>query len=715
MIIKQVTIRNFRSYYGERNIEISPGLTLFVGGNGDGKTTFFEALHWLFDTTDTRPNLSHFSAVRKNEMELGETEIVKVAMTFNHGGEKQIEKSFRVVRFGTGDDDFKVQDFQYKGKSEVGSERVPVDGKNLMDACFDAFMQRLSMFQGESRLDVINDPVALKRLIDTYSDLKNFDEIVEYSKNFEEKSKKALDKENESDKRTSKKAKEINEKRAAAVNKRNNYDRDIKENEDKIRSFDNDMAALESNQEASTSLRDLKDRLESKRQDLVRQKGARNNVNLNTALLDRFWALCAFTPILKEYQAKCANYSKTKRRMQDDYLKEQAKKEGKQQALNEVQAMLKGATQLRWDIPDQATMEEMIEEHICKVCGHPAPEGSPEYNFMVARLEELKKHNNPTEPEKVEPLFKNDYIDALQTLSNSLCGYDIQQVTNVPNQIRDRLGLNASFDKAIRKLEDEIKDLEDEKGRILIQAPGLTEDMLEQNFRNYQGRVRLKSDAEKAITDLKISRASVQREIEDLDKQMDELTPSTGMAKVYKDVHDAFELIRNAFSGAKERNLTDFLKNLEARANGYLSSLNTEDFHGVIKLIRTPDGSASVRLYSEDGDLVRHPSGSQETTMYMSILFAVSELTTIKKNENYPLIFDAPTSSFDATKEKDFYNIVDTLNKQCIIFTKDFMNGQELDEDLVKGLSCKVYGLKKAAGFIPGKLSTIRTIIKDIQ
>ena len=46
MILKELEIRNFRSYYGNENrFEFNPtGLTLIIGDNGDGKTTFFEAL-----------------------------------------------------------------------------------------------------------------------------------------------------------------------------------------------------------------------------------------------------------------------------------------------------------------------------------------------------------------------------------------------------------------------------------------------------------------------------------------------------------------------------------------------------------------------------------------------------------------------------------------------------------------------------------------------
>ena len=52
MIIKELRIKNFRSYYGDNNrFVFSDGLTLIIGDNGDGKTTFFEALQWLFNTT----------------------------------------------------------------------------------------------------------------------------------------------------------------------------------------------------------------------------------------------------------------------------------------------------------------------------------------------------------------------------------------------------------------------------------------------------------------------------------------------------------------------------------------------------------------------------------------------------------------------------------------------------------------------------------------
>ena len=68
MIIKEIRIKNFRSYYGSNHLSLSKGLTLVIGDNGDGKTTLFEALEWLFNTTSESPKNSHISEKRKSDL-----------------------------------------------------------------------------------------------------------------------------------------------------------------------------------------------------------------------------------------------------------------------------------------------------------------------------------------------------------------------------------------------------------------------------------------------------------------------------------------------------------------------------------------------------------------------------------------------------------------------------------------------------------------------
>ena len=53
--------------------------------------------------------------------------------------------------------------------------------------------------------------------------------------------------------------------------------------------------------------------------------------------------------------------------------------------------------------------------------------------------------------------------------------------------------------------------------------------------------------------------------------------------------------------------------------------------------------------------------------------------------------------------------------KQCIIVTKDFITKGEVRLGDVEKLNCPVYRIKKAIGFDPNNLATIRTTVDKIK
>src|SRR5699024_823226 len=97
-----------------------------------------------------------------------------------------------------------------------------------------------------------------------------------------------------------------------------------------------------------------------------------------------------------------------------------------------------------------------------------------------------------------------------------------------------------------------------------------------------------------------------------------------------------------------------------------------DGFYGIIRILKTHDGNARIALQDRNDRLISSPNQALKTTMYMSVLFAVSELTSIKRENDYPLIFDAPTSSFSIQKESDFFKVISVIKKQCIILAKSF-------------------------------------------
>ena len=250
MIIKEIRIKNFRSYYGDNNrFEFSDGLTVIIGDNGDGKTTFFEALQWLLNTTVEKGSPDHISEMRKSKMEEGDVDEVSVFMKFEHNGLKSVEKSFSFEKLDNGT--FRIGPLQYRGYETRGFEREAVNGKFLIERCYDAFIQRFSMFKGESELNVFDNSAALKDLVDKFSDIRKFDQLVEYTQKFETKAEKSYMSEMRSDKKVAAKSREL-DLRIGRLNEEIAITRrDIREKRLSVENFGKRLTELEDNQEAS--------------------------------------------------------------------------------------------------------------------------------------------------------------------------------------------------------------------------------------------------------------------------------------------------------------------------------------------------------------------------------------------------------------------------------------------------------------------------------
>lgn len=722
MIIKEIRIKNFRSYYGDNNrFEFSDGLTIIIGDNGDGKTTFFEALQWLLNSTIEKGNVDHISEMRKSKMEVGEVDEVSVFMEFEHNGLKSIEKSFTFERLENGT--FRIGQLQYRGYETNGFEREAVNGKSLIERCYDAFIQRFSMFKGESELNVFDNPALLKDLVDKFSDIRKFDQLVELAQNFEAKAEKAYLSEMRSDKKVAEKSREL-EGRITRLSGEITITRsDIADKRQSVATFGKRLSELEDNQEASQRFKDLQSRLKTQEEKRNKMMAIISAVNYSHALLDRYWILAPYSPILKAFQEKISLLSKEKRKQDREFEHTKSVEIGKLEAYKELQgALVNGATELPWYLPNQETMEEMINDHICKVCGREAPEGSDAFTFMVHKLEEYKRHTEAkiardASKKKIEDstLFPHEFIEQLHNLSQSLSGTREAEVARYAQDIADRQELVAARKADLAKLEDKINDLKDEKTRLLINVGNISEAALEKEFNDIKGLFDQKERATERLAILETQLSYQLKQMTELKKELNELDPESSQVKVTKEVHRVLEEIAKAFVQAQKDNLNRFLQELEAKANEYMVALSAADFHGEVRLIHTANNSTEIKLFSSNGTEIKKPSGSQKTVMYISILFAISDFTQEKRDEDYPLIFDAATSSFGDSKEEDFYNVIDKINKQCIIVTKDFIEKSRLNEEAIDSLTCAVYRIKKAPKFDPTNMATIRTIIEKIR
>lgn len=723
MIIKKIHIKNFRSYYGKNDLDIGEGLTLIIGDNGDGKTTFFEALQWLFDTTvvSSNNNIYNFSEMRKCELQPGESDDVCVAVDFNHDGEKRIEKFFSV----SCNDDGKYTSgaVTYRGFEGDGIDRHQVDGKGLMDRVYDAFVQRFSMFKGESTLNVFRQPELVNQLVNNFSQVRDFDTLTDWTSTFSKKSNKQFLAESKKDKAIAEEASELETKIDNVSDDIKAKQTEIKDKKDSLELYNKRLSDYEGTEAASEKYKDISDQLKNKKDQEIKLRARCTRTNFNTALLDKSWILCGFTTIFDEFKMKVASLSKEKRQQEKDFLELRSRELGKIEGRKEViTALQNGTPTLPWDMPDEASMEEMLHDQICKVCGRPAPKGSDAYMFMLHKLEDYRRHVKEAAEKEQErkiienkELFKFQNIEYLTSLSYSLGGRQEARINAIPSEINDEIDYVTERGKELERTKAEIQDLEDEKARVLIQAGNVSENVMEKSFKDIKGLFEQKQRAIVRITELNDQLKNLKAEKDNLEKQFEGLNPSSTTVKRFRDVHNTFEAIAKAFKNAQEQNLRRFLCELEERSNSRLKQLSGVDFHGIIHFCTQASDEITIQLQSSNGTEIVNKSESQETVMYLAILFAISDFTQEKRDEVYPLIFDAATSSFGDAKEDGFYNVINSIGKQCIIITKDFITKGKLREDDVNALDCSVYRIKKVEGFDSEDLSTIKTNITKIK
>ena len=723
MIIKRVLIKNFRSYYGEKVFEFSDHLNLILGSNGDGKTTFFDAVNWALATTenDSMRLTTLVSAKMFSELVPGSSSEVKVSIDMvnkNHQS-RCIEKSFYVTK----DLDGKMSTDNYSYLAyitSVGSRRsVPARDVLEKEGLFPAVIKKYCLFRGESELNVFNNKTTLKELINLYSDVKDFDPFKDFASTAVDNASKAKlaaeKKQNSNNDAAAKLGAEI-ERQKTILRSMIEQEKECKTTyntaEDKIKAIESDLDTIElvNNIQGEINV------LSNERNNL----SASLDEQYSIKLLDELWILYGFQPILEEYSKKMAILSQRRQDLLHKHIAEQAKKAAKVEVQKELEDEIE---RLPWFIPNIETMKQMIDAHRCKVCNTPAPEGSAAYIYMKKRLDEALAHLNPevtTEEEETEQvLFENNFIDEIYKMSISLYDYG-DNIAQLGKTIQLKISENAKIQVAINDRMAKIQTMRSKIGEIVAQSAS-GEDVsaylsLWTNIKNWYNN---KEDAALELKDLAKKIPEKKKEIEELEEKYNK-TMTSVQGKLYVRLYNFFNSLSRSIERAEASSFSEFLKRLQDEANKYLALLNVDDFTGEIHIF-SESGNVRLYLFDSNNKRIERPNTSLETTMHISILLAISELTKENRDNEYPLIFDAPTSTFDEGKDRNFYECLSSrVDKQCIVVTKSYLTRIDQDgvfvvnEKELAGIKCPVYRISKKGGFDKKDLSTIETIVTPI-
>lgn len=729
MVIKKLTIYNFRSYYGKKVFEFSDHLNLILGSNGDGKTTFFDAINWVLTpdyaqkSEDDKMPEDRFlvSAKMFSELKNGESGRVIVTMELknNSGSLRIVERAFNVIK--TADGNMRIEGRTHKAYQCVGTMRKELFSvKDVFEkeGAFPAILKKYHIFKGEDKLNVFNDKTTLQTLIDLFSEIKDLEPFKQFAKYAEETSEGAKSSSRDKANKQNEKAAEIqrnivnlSKQLETAETDLARAKKDFDEANDHIEAIDSDYEIIQKVDKLDKEINTIegeKERLSDKIDE-----------EFSFKLLDDQWILMGFGPILKEFNSKLDSLAYSKNNIEFDYRKKQ------EEEFNNTRTE-KAKTELEkiaWNRSDIEKMKYMLHTHRCAYCGSDAPEGSVTYDFIRQRINDVIELLTP-KPEEKRPEIKSYFsarnIEEIKEIGLSLA-HAGKDIPGIPDEIESLIHANDERRNEISK-KQELADALRKNIEELYASSSTGE-----NLKEYVTNIAIvnrwheqKQTATRTMDKLLRTIPDLKEQIKKKREEQKKNVKATGGNPMIM-INEFFRLFNNAVENTEASVYEEFLSRLVKEANVFLARLNVDDFTGVIKIYLDRYNIPQIELIDRNGKLITNPNTSLLTTMHISILFAISELTRENRDAEYPLIFDAPTSSFDEGKDKTFYECLNTqVNKQCIVVTKSYLykddNGEFVtDTKSLSKLNCKKYRIKKQTGFDKLDITTIDTVIEEIK
>ena len=738
MIIKKLTICNFRSYYGVKEFAFSNKLNLILGSNGDGKTTFFEALNWVLTPTEAAKQNkeadvkleSLISAKMWRNLPDGESDKVYVSIEIAYEAgkftkNKIIERCFTVTKKAGRADISNVyhDSFDCRGGRKDKKDMM-LRGVLETDAAFPAVIKKYHLFKGEDKLNIFDNKETLQNLLDLYSDVKDIVPFKQFANYAEKMAEKAM---GTNKAKASKQAKDLEDVNKEIVR----LTKELEKHETRLSStkkeYEDAEAKLEGLKDDMASINKIRE-LQDKQKDWKREIGVlqrRIDEEYGRMLLDSQWILMGFAPVLDEYNRKMSSFLTSKQNIEEDYKRKQEEEFDKaktEKAKTELE-------KIAWKMNDVEKMKYMLHTHRCAICGTEAVEGSITYDFIKQRIHDVIELLTPKPTDKQVELkryFSADNIEDLKKMGEKLADEESKthvDVEGIPNAIQEKFDQNQKWRDGIAERDNLLERTNKKIAQLnasSISGVNLLEFANDIESVNQWYEQREASGVERN----KLLQVTIPRVKEELQKKREEqkkLMKATGNDSLY-DVFTFFRHFCNAVESTEESTTEELLESLSKNANVFLSQLNVDDFTGVIR-IYMHNGNLTIDLQDRNGKIITNPNTSLLTTMHISILLAISELTKDSRKAESPLIFDAPTSSFDEGKDKSFYDCLNAnIDKQCIVVTKSFLykdaNTGEymIDSEALKKLNCKKFRIKKLSdGFDKLDIATIDTQVTEIK
>jgi DNA sulfur modification protein DndD len=670
MIIRNITIENFQSYYESQTIEFSKGLNLIIGNGGKGKSKLFNAFYWVlfgkiyitgigWCTTDNLPQSAKFAMQRYefiNKRALFKAQIndkirasVQIEIEDDKGNDYIIERSVSALRL-------EGEEWDSNDAWQVGGNMLKVSfdsttgtkvlndllAEDKINELFPDGIRNYIWFQGESLESLINfrNKETLKAAVKHISYFPYYEklsEIISKSKlkitGIESRKLKEVNKHNSSVKELLSTIDNLNYKISREEESKKQFETHIEIIKIALADGETKISGL-----ASYSM-------------LVKKyKDCENEINKllsETTRIDEFqreklpslWVLRGIEPMIQQCKEIIEKHK------EEEYTVPEKK---------------------YLDNPSRSKLEEILKDKKCFVCGTEFSEDDAPYHYITERLrlqeeylKEMEEYTSNMQLSKQFNMFVGKIQDYPDSLLISLSKID-KQWKDSEDELEKYMAQRRRKQDEKRKLDEQIEDIKKKHGVDPVtqaETAGIINSSIRASRSNLEAQQRKLDVSKQTISNYRSELRAAERELEKLGVKDSTVAkvPETEWKHISTFLEDICKRVQ-------ESARKDLLHKIEERANLFYAKF-TEHDNGYKGNVRIGED------YSIEFDAGLNTS--HEDRKKMSIINALLSLNQEAMGTYYPFISDAPTSSFDLeTTHKYLLGIKDIFG-QSIVLTKD--------------------------------------------
>ena len=670
MIIKNITIENFQSYYESQTMEFSKGLNLIIGNGGKGKSKLFNAFYWVlfgkiyitgigWCTTDNLPQSAKFAMQRYefiNKRALFNAQIndkirasVQIEIEDDKGNDYIIERSVSALRL-------EGEEWDSNDAWQVGGNMLKVSfdsttgtkvlndllAEDKINELFPDGIRNYIWFQGESLESLINfrNKETLKAAVKHISYFPYYEklsEIISKSKlkitGIESRKLKEVNKHNSNVKGLLSTIDNLNYKIAREEENKKQFETNIETIKIALADGETKISGL-----ASYSM-------------LVKKyKDCENDINKllsETTRIDEFqreklpslWILRGIEPMIQQCKEIIEKHK------EEEYTVPEKK---------------------YLDNPSRSKLEEILKDKKCFVCGTEFSEDDAPYHYITERLrlqeeylKEMEEYTSNMQLSKQFNMFVGKIQDYPDSLLISLSKID-KQWKDSEDDLEKYMAQRRRKQDEKRKLDEQIEDIKKKHGVDPVtqaETAGIINSSIRASRSNLEAQQRKLDVSKQTISNYRSELRAAERELEKLGAKDSTVAkvPETEWKHISTFLEDICKRVQ-------ESARKDLLHKIEERANLFYAKFTEHDngYKGNVKIGED---------YSIEFDAGLNTS--HEDRKKMSIINALLSLNQEAMGTYYPFISDAPTSSFDLeTTHKYLLGIKDIFG-QSIVLTKD--------------------------------------------